>query len=354
MPRRFLPKKGKYYTGVEADPRSAEQRKTDYLHEERLLSLSGDPFGNHQIKTMPYPDDDQLGVGSCVPHGVGAALAVAAMAARKAYIRLSWTAAYRLRSNYPEIGCWLQDIFDKYRKPGAPLYTTLPDPQTEAQAAAAVVTDQMKLEAEIFEGLEYYIITIPNNIVTLAGLAQQGKAVPIIFYSTYDEWAQEYPTIKDPKLAAPGAEVRHCVMVLPNSGFTKGGKRYVSIKDSAHFGDRTLRHISEDFITARVYGAGYWDSVNIIGSGDKPKHTFTKTLAFGARGEEVTWLQKLLISEGLLPSDCATGLFAGRTLAGLHAFQNKYADKILVPIGLDAPTDTFGSMSIAQANRITA
>jgi hypothetical protein len=105
-------------------------------------------------------------------------------------------------------------------------------------------------------------------------------------------------------------------------------------------------------VSARVFGAAYWDTVQIIGNGPKPTYTFTKVLSFGANSEEVRMVQKLLISEGLLPTDCATGYFGGRTLAGVRAFQVKYASDILIPINLDAPTSTWGARCIAKANTL--
>lgn len=348
-----LPHEEEHFTGLLDDPRSEEEKQRDYLHEERLISTASaaDPFNNVQITESPVPDEDQLGVGSCVPHGVGGGLAIERKNDTGVFVRLAWSFIYRLRSTWPVPGCYLQEIFQKYKDRGACLFTTLPDPATEDQATNIVITPQMSTEAEIYKGKDYYMVGLKyNDITTLANIAQQGHAVPIIFFSTYDEWAREYPVISNPKLTSDIAEVRHCVYILPKSGFTLKGKRYVTIHDSAHFGGRTIRHLSEDFIAARVYGAGYWDTVALLGTGPRPKYRFTKTMKYGDSNEDVRHMQLLLINLGLLPNDCATGYFAGRTLAGVHAFQNMFAADILAPLKLDAPTDTFGSMSISKAN----
>lgn len=347
----------KFFTGLIEDPRSIAEKLLDHKHEE-LIGVSGgvDPFSNKKLITSPFVDEDQQGASSCVPHGVGRALAIErARQTNEGYQRLSWTMAYRLRSNYPAAGCWLQDELEVYRTVGAALFTTFPDPQTEDQANSMIVSAQERTEAAIFKGLNYVQFNTPNDIVTLATVASQGKGVPILLFSTYEEWSQEYPKITIPGLQAqsPLAEVRHCVCILPNSGFIENGVKYVTIQDSAHFGGITIRHLSEEFIAARVYGAAYWTAPAVLGSGPMPVHTFTKVLKPGMNNSEVVQLQKLLIAEGFLSSDCATGFFGGMTLGALHAWQNKYAADILVPLKLDAPTDTFGSFSIAKANSLT-
>lgn len=344
------------FTGLLPDPRTPEQKQQDFAHEERIqATVPADPFGNTRITTSPYPLENQQGTSSCVPHGIGLALAILRKKITGTYIRLSWIFAYRLRINYPQAGCWPPDIFGVYSKRGAPLYTTLPTPYNEDEANAEVLTAQMDNEAQLFEGLEYYTIQQNfNDIATLAALAEQGYGVAMLFYSTIAEWSQSVPQILTPNLPQTDAPVRHCVCILPNSGHTIDGVRYVTIQDSAWFGNIQIRHVSEAFIKARVFAAGYWDKVVIVGGGPVPKYTFTKTLKYGSSGPEVKAMQLLLIAEGCLPADCATGNFLGRTLAGVHAFQNKYAADILLPLKLDAPTDAWGSMCIAKANTLSA
>lgn len=346
-------RKEEFYTGVNPDPRSQAEKDADFAHEERLMLATGtDPFGNKAIYTSPYTSENQMQASSCVPHGVGLGYNIERKNDLGTYTRTAYSFIYRLRTGYPAAGSWLQDMFEKWRVNGAPLFTTLPDPKTEAQANAMVLTPQMKLEAEIYKGKQYFMVKKNLNIDTIATIANLGHAVPILFYSTYDEWARQYPIIIENNLEPMLAEVRHCVTVLPFSGYIEDGKKYVTIQDSSWFGNRYVRQVSEDFLNARIYDAGYWDEVAPLGSGPRPKHVFTKVLKVGTQSEEVRQMQLLFISLGLLPNDCATGYFGGRSLAGLHAFQNMFASDILVPQSLDMPTDAFGSMCIAKANKL--
>lgn len=347
----FLAGKYQYQTGVTQDPRTAEAKEQDYLHEERIPAPIPDPFSNPRMTESPYPYENQNRTSECVPHAWTLALAIERVKDGGEYARLSQTFVYRHRANYPTEGSWPQDIANILRKYGAPLYSTLPTPKTEAEANNVVLTAQMYTEAEIYRGDEYYILEEPRDFDEIARIAQQGHAVPILIYARWAEWAVTVPFVES-FLASIGAPIRHCVCVLPKSGHWYNNERYVTVQDSAWFGGFKLRHVSERFTRTRAYGAGYWDTVKFIGSGDRPEYVFTNTLRHGTQSEEVRQMQKLLIAEGLLPVDCATGYFGGRTLAGVRAFQNKYAEDILIPIGLNEPTNTWGSACIAKANKL--
>lgn len=342
-------------TGLRPDPRTQDEKDRDYLHEERVSTGPvTNPFGNVKITASPFTNIDQHQTLACVPHGIGTALAIERKADTGIYQSVSPMFAYRLRSNYPGGGSWPQQIFSIYKNVGAPTYETLPTPFTENEANALYIPEPMRLEAAIFKGKTYFAVQVPNNIETLAKISQQGHGVPICFFSTQSEWSREYPVILKPTLKRFDAEatLQHEVCILPYSGFIENGVRYVTIQDSALFGGLSIRHVSEAFIAARVYDAGYWDTVNIIGGGPRPRYTFTKTLNVGARGDEVRMMQTLLVSEGVLPTDCMTGYFGGISQAAVRAFQVKYKDAILTPVNLASPTGVWGPQCIKQANKL--
>lgn len=344
-----------YFTGNVEDPRLQEAKDKDWAHEERAMAKPLGPFDHQQIKKSPYPYEHQWYTSSCTPHGVGLALAIERKADVGGYTRLAPIFVYRLRANYPSEGCWLQNVFDIYRNTGAPLFTTLPTPEREAQANALTLSQAMYDEAAIFKGFNYYTIKEKwNDINVLGDIAQMGHAVPILFYANRNEWSRDYPVILNPHLRSGEAEVSHCVTILPNSGFTKNGIKYLTIQDSAAFGGMSLRHLSEEFVKARVFAAGYWDKVVPLGSGAYPHYIFSTDLSVGMQNDNVRAMQKLFIAEGLLANENATGYFGGKTLAALHAFQDKYRSEILDPNGLSKPTNTFGPASRAVANKLCA
>lgn len=223
----------RYDTGVIPDPRPIEKVAEDYLHEERVQPAeAADPFSNKRILESPYPYENQYDTSSCVAHGSVLALAIERLNDVGKFARLSPTFLYRLRANYPAAGSYTQDLFDKARKFGAPLYSSLPTHNTEGGANAAVLTPQMYTEAEIYRGNEYYTIEDPSNFQEIARVAQQGHGVAILIYATYAEWAVKIPFLAG-ALNALGAPIRHCICVLPRSGHTYLGKRYITVQDSA-------------------------------------------------------------------------------------------------------------------------
>ena len=341
----------KKYKGVLPDNRLQADKDKDYLHEERLPSALA-TFQNSKIIESLYPYDNQNSTSSCVAHGVGLGLQIERKTTGLDYVEQSKMFPYRLRSNYSSPGCMPSEMFSIYSNYGSPLYLTLPTPISETAANAVTLTPPMYSEALNYRGKEYWAIKKFNDIDTLAQIAQQGHGIPIWIYADWTEWSVQYPSILKPTLQLKDAPISHEVCILPYSSFIENGVRYLTIQDSSWFGGLTLRYLSEDFISKRVLHAGYWDAVvqpNQIG---RPTYTFTKILRVGSSGNEVKMVQQLLVSEGLLASDCMTGYFGGYTLKAVQAFQNKYADDILKPLGLNSPTTTWGSMCIACANRL--
>ena len=345
--------KNTVFTGVIDDVRTESEIARDYLHEERYAPPVPDPFSNKKIETSPYPYENQYKTSSCVPHAVALALGIERSIDGDVFSRLSPLFLYRLRANFPDEGCWLQNIFDVARNTGAPLFPTLPTKlwATEEQANAVSITADAYNEALLYRGDEYYTFKDPTDIVSLAAVAQKGHGVPILIYSRLGEWARKYPIIES-FLEFIGAPIRHCVCILPKSGFWENAVRYVAAQDSSWFGGITLRYLSEEFIKKRCYGAGYWDTVKFVGEGIRPQYIFSTVKKFGDSDYEVLKIQELLIAEGLLPIDCKTGYFGGRTTAGVRAFQNKYASEILTPIGLTEPTNVWGNQCLLKANKL--
>lgn len=356
---RFFAPRNIHYTGVNPDPRSNTEKNQDYLHSERdTAGTPVDPFSFPKLTDTPYFKENQYQTDSCIAHSTVLAAAIEIEAFKGIYNRLSPMFVYRQRSNYPDEGMWLQGALQFFIKTGSCLFSTLPTPKTEAEGNRLTITRNMVDEANIYNGLgdytfEYYKPD-PKNITELASIAAQGIPVPISIYATYFEWAREYPLVME-KVNFTTAPVRHCVTIVPNSGFTEAGKKYVVIQDSAPFGGFHIRYLSEDFIKARAYDAGYLLLVKLAANTTpKPIHTFVNNLSLGNKNDEVKCLQEVLVYEGLLPADCVTGLFAGRTLAAVKAFQNKYASDILIPSGLTQPTGYVGSATIKKLNELYA
>ncbi|MFH0890438.1 MAG: fibronectin type III domain-containing protein [Candidatus Liptonbacteria bacterium] len=75
-------------------------------------------------------------------------------------------------------------------------------------------------------------------------------------------------------------------------------------------------------------------------------------LKFGMRSAEVKAMQEVLIGEGLLPADSATGYFGNLTKAAIIQFQEKYAEEILAPADLVKGNGFVGSLTRAKLNSL--
>lgn len=338
----------KHRTGVLPDTRSAYEKSKDYKHEER--AVAGSPLYGPKMLETPYPVENQHWTYSCVPHAVTLALGGEIALNGGQFTRLSKMMPYRLRSNFPNGGSHPPEIFKYLRNIGSCLYDTLPNKETEEEANKVMVTQEMFEEAKTYKGLEYYTFDDPTNFDEIVKVVSDGHFVPITFYSTYREWAQLYPDTLD-NTSHAFAPVRHEVCILPKSAFIEDGKKYVVIQDSAWFGGFHLRYVSEDFIRARCYGAGYWLRVK-VGTSPKPQVSFSAPLIQGMRGNAVKDLQKVLNYEAMLPDDLITGYYGARTRAAVKAFQEKYRKEILDPLGLTEGTGQVYSATIRQLNKL--
>jgi hypothetical protein len=80
----------------------------------------------------------------------------------------------------------------------------------------------------------------------------------------------------------------------------------------------------------------------------------TKTLYFGVKNDEVRCLQKFLKAQGadIYPEGLITGFFGNLTRNAVVRFQEKYADEILLPLGLSRGTGIVGPSTRAKINEL--
>ncbi len=77
-----------------------------------------------------------------------------------------------------------------------------------------------------------------------------------------------------------------------------------------------------------------------------------RSLKQGMRGNDVKTLQQVLISEGFLPADSATGFFGALTRAAVIRFQEKYASEVLTPAGLTKGSGFVGPGTLKKLNAL--
>lgn len=79
---------------------------------------------------------------------------------------------------------------------------------------------------------------------------------------------------------------------------------------------------------------------------------FLENLKAGAQSPEVQRVQEFLRQQGLFTYPTSTGYFGSITHAAVMAFQQKYADEILKPLGLTSPTGWWYEKTRGKANTL--
>lgn len=83
-------------------------------------------------------------------------------------------------------------------------------------------------------------------------------------------------------------------------------------------------------------------------------YDFDYDLEPGAVGEDMQALHLALEKEGyeIYPEEKRSEKYGDTTLLALYSFQNKYADEILTPLGLEDGTGSFGPATRAKLNAL--
>jgi hypothetical protein len=347
--------------GANIDSRSKEKKEKDYSYEE-VYSAFGVIYKTREKGevVMEYPRKSQNLTSSCVAHATVLSYAIERKQETGEWFDGSEAFIYKLRSNYPEEGMIGDNASDILVNVGLTEYKVLPTPFTEKEINALTITPKMIADAGKNKAKSYvsaYKVSWSQIAPVVSPNEGKGKPVTIFIYASKREWSREYPTLEDkPKLGS--AEVQHAVTILPDSVFNEGGVNYVVVQDSAWFGGKQIRYVSEEFINTRAYYMRFFTELKYELKPEKPQYVFTKELKVGERSDEVMKLQEALQYLGYFPSKVngaelkPTGFYGGITRQAVKDFQEAYKKDVLYPIGLSKGTGYFGKMSLKKLNEI--
>ena len=337
------------YNGILEDNRPQKLKDKDY--DSRELDLGETKWltkKTAQKNADKYISRNQYSKSSCVPSSMCNALW------NTEGVELADEYLYTQRANKPQEGCWWNDIADIVVNQGVCQRKDLKEVKTEAEANKVMITSDLKHKARPYRQLSYINITKPT-VDELASWSNRGYAVPFSKFSISKEWGLEYPEIINKSLTLNNATIHHAVCVIPNTGYMDKGKKYVIITDSAHFGKRHIRHLSEEFLAARAkHGVVFTDLPKGEHNNVLTDFKFTRDLTVGDTGNDVFMLQTILRELGFFPNLTPTGFFGGITRQAVKDFQQFYEDDILTIIGLKSPTGYFGKSSRNKLHKITA
>lgn len=315
-----------FQNGAAIDTRPEERKLKDFFFAEAVATANPVNWVEKaKSDWRRFPVQDQNGSGSCVMQTIRKSAGVL-LSLKENYVPFS-AAYYQLRSNKPAAGMIGVEAFDIWMKHGLPLEQLVPsEKMTDAQMDAIKVEQYEKDIAKVFAIGGH--IGIPNgDFETVASVIQTtGKAVMVWFYFTSQEWSQEIPTIINPNLTIETGN-RHSVAAV--DCFLFGGKKYLLVEDSAHFGGHTYHLISEEFFKARNWFARYpvnFKFAEPTPEVPKPFYHFTMTMEFGETSPHVVKLQDILKYEGLFPiNSSSTGYYGAITAKAVLSWQKKHS-----------------------------
>ena len=307
------------------DTRPQADKDKDYIVDEIAADVAVVPFENSRIDVLTATVYNQWLVGSCVPHGIITQLEYEGLIPPN--LSISQLRAYRKRLNYAQPGCIGPDMYDKIKHGQSNDFPT-PAHFTENQATAMPYVAGDRL-IDDFNYFQYKKEDGTWDVEQIVKDIAIGKAIAPFIYATDAEWAREYVDIITPNLALEGAEVRHCVCLIPSGDFTENGRQWVSVHDSAKFGGRHLRYVTYEFLKKRLYfGAKVYKGAEIPVP-PTPPHVDLPLVACeqGNKGENVLNLQEYLIEKGFLEKNYATSYFGAISAKALLWFQLFHHDK---------------------------
>jgi hypothetical protein len=311
----------KNYNGIVEDPRTEEEKVLDYKYEDLAkgdIPLNWIEYNEKNLKS--YPIQNQDGSLSCVAQGTSKILAMHEVKEGRGYKQLCPKLIYDWRQNYPDGGMWLPNALAIACNTGTCEEHLLPcDMKGETfMNDKSLITNTMLEDAQNYRGKYYFEIT--GGIDKIAEVMEQGYGVLLGFRFDYNEWT-DVPVVHADSQKTVGhgvAAVDYCLYE---------GKKALIIEDSwgPTYGKGGRRIITEEFLTARCFYAGYITSL--------PNYIFTKTLRLGSKGLDVKMLQQKLndVMGYILKVD---GQFGKMTLQAVTNFQHS---KGLVSDGIVGP-----------------
>lgn len=330
-------------TGANFDIRPETERVKDYSFLEIVSSPNPVQWvekNEDEIRTFPI--QNQSSSFSCVAQALRKVLRVYYWLKYGRDVDFSATHIYQRRYNKGTGGMSGPDALSILEK-GVTLNVFVPsDNMTEDEMNNYPIEDIHTEVGELFKTGKAIYLT-GKSIDDIASVIQTTqKAVLLFFFFTSKEWSKEVPLILDDQLQSSNA-LRHGVAAVD---FTLvDGEKALVIEDSAHFGGKSRRFITEQFFDKRCFFAAYPMNFKFLEEeqddlGQKPYYTFTKTLEFiplNEKGEisnpikhaeqakDVVWLQDILKFDGVFPKNItSSGYYGAITSDAVYSFQKKY------------------------------
>lgn len=304
--------------GVAKDTRPLEDKERDYKTSNIVPGYVGVVW-REKDDWKSYTPRNQGTSLSCMAQSAAKGLEVIKKIKENLTEIFSAHPPYRSRSNFPEGGMWLQDLFNQMKKVGTN-YESVDVSQNigETQMNRDIICETP------FKVSGYGFPDVRNDINEIAKAIDLYGHCVIVIHANKREYTKPVPEIM------PNLPVDFGHGICGVDYFMYKGERVIKIEDSTGhsttFDTDGTRLLTEEFIRERCSDSGYITF-------EPPKYIFTTFMKRGYRSNEIKELQKRLNKEGfgVLAVD---GIFGPLTQRAVIDYQLK---KGLVPDGLVGP-----------------
>lgn len=346
--------KGLFSTGAGIDYRTDEQKAKDFDPSEAFAPspVIWKEKTIEEIEANIKATSISQGYTSrCVSEYAGIALEQAEFLEKGDRVVFSRKDIYCRRVNRPQGGMGMPDLF-KLMREGACLENQLPSTaiyESQINEPYNITPEMIQARATYSAGSSF--MWSKWTIEDIAQMIDQKIPVCLFWYfdnSTYGEWWNTNPKVVNHSVQLYDQDTgRHQATGIDFCLIN--GVKHIVVMDSAGQGtgagsQKNIRFVSEAFITARNYGAGFTIDKKNLDHTPNPafKYDFARNLKFGDTGLDVQALQNVLVLEGCLAIKAPTQNYLGMTQSAVKKLQEKYASQILAPLGLKQGTGNFG------------
>ena len=138
------------------------------------------------------------------------------------------------------------------------------------------------------------------------------------------------------------------VGLADNTGYSSGSHLHFEMKPVSY----KMKNGKITSLKNLLQTNGYYGAINPLPYFKPRVEPFLYDIAPYSRSGEVVRLQQILKELGFFTYKTCTGYYGEETIKAVKAFQKKYANEILVKLGLKQPTGYFGKSTRAKLNEI--
>lgn len=303
-----------HFTGVASDPREDIKVKNGWSVDEVLAASAPVNWTKKDdTELVRYPIWNQHWSSACVAFSKAKQLSIKILELTGVWIDFSPASIYQLRSNKPSLGMHISDANDIVNKRGATLEALMKSQGlTEDEINSVKRTKVADLFAKAIAEAVVAYLYVPIGIDRIAQVIESKKAVSLLVFSDYDEYARSVPEVRNYNLTYAEAPIKHEIVAV-DYFLNRNGEKRLLINDSAHFGNLAVREFTEEFLLKRCVLADVIDVFSFEGI-EKPRYDGS-----------IISLQKCLAFEGLFPNNVDfVEAFGQITQNAVMKFQVKY------------------------------